>query len=112
LPERQHFGFEAINMEKERLIRKLNSVGKDAFVTHYYLFKNYANGKITKENAIQKLVDKGRSNVDGASIRLGNAKSIFNEISDCEALRIIQKSKRLSAGIIELAKAIYKENCQ
>jgi hypothetical protein len=103
---------ESMNMEKEKLIRKLNSVGKEAFVNHYYLFKDYANHKITKDVAIQKLMDEGRSNADGASIRLGNAKVIFGEQGDCEALRVIQKSKRLSEEIIESAKAIYKENCQ
>jgi hypothetical protein len=38
-------------MDEEKLIRKLNSVGKEAFVNHYYLFKDYANNKITKELA-------------------------------------------------------------
>lgn len=99
-------------MEKERLIRKLNSVGKEAFVEHYYLFKDYANHKISKDEAIQKLIDKGRSNLDGASIRLGNAKSIFNEQGNCDALAIIQKSKRVSKEIVESANTIYKKDCQ
>jgi hypothetical protein len=99
-------------MEKERLIRKLNSVGKEAFVQYYYWLKDYANNRITRNVAIQKLVDEGLSNGSGASMRLGNAKSIFSETGNCEALKIIQKSNRLSEEVIELAKTIYKEDCQ
>ena len=101
-----------LNMEKEKLIRKLNSVGKEAFVSHYYLFKDYANNKITKAVAIQKLINEGRSNEEGASIRLGNAKIIFSERSNCEALKMIQKSRKLSEEIVELAKLIYEEDCK
>ena len=98
-------------MERERLTRKLNSVGKEAFVIHYHLFKEYANNRITKEMAIQKLVGKGRSNQAGASIRLGNAKSIFSEKGNGEALIMVQESK-LPEEIRELAKTIHEEDCK
>jgi len=98
-------------MVRERLTRKLNSVGKEAFVIHYYLFKEYANNRITQEMAIQRLVGKGRSNQAGASIRLGNAKSIFGEKGNGEALIMVQESK-LSEEIRELAKTIHEEDCE
>ena len=98
-------------MDKERLIRKLNSVGKEAFVDHYYLFKDYANNRILKDSAIQKLVGVGRSNEEGASIRLGNAKTIFTENGSCEALLMIQLSKRVSEETKRTAKSIYQEDC-
>ncbi len=99
-------------MEEQRLIRKLNSVGKEKFVLYYYLFKDYANNKITKDSAIQTLVDEKVGNEAGASIRLGNAKIIFNEMGSCEALMIVQKSKALSDEIIKLSIRIIKEECE
>ncbi len=99
-------------MERKRLIRKLNSVGKEAFVSHYYLFKDYVNNKISKDSAIKELVDESRSNEAGASIRLGNARSIFTEMSNCEALMMVQESKRLSQSIVETANKIYRNDCE
>jgi hypothetical protein len=87
-------------MDKGRLTRKLNSVGKEAFVDHYYLFKDYANNKLTKDSAIQKLVGVGRSNEEGASIRLGNAKTIFTENGNCEALLSTTSSQSMSRNVI------------
>lgn len=98
-------------MDKERLARKLNSVGKEAFVHHYYLFTDYANNTISKDSAIQELARVGRSNEEGASIRLGNAKIIFTENGNCQALLVIQESKRVSEETLRLAKKIYQEDC-
>jgi len=98
-------------MNNEQLIRKLNSVGKEAFVTHYYLFRDYASSKISKETAVLRLVNEGRSNEDGAAIRLGNASIIFHENANCDALMIVQISNRLSEQTIRSAKAIYEAEC-
>lgn len=98
-------------MDKERLIRKLNSVGKEAFVSHYFLFKDYASHRIHKDEAINKLVDVGRSNKAGAAMRLGNAMAIFHEQENGEALIIVQQSKRVSEATRRAAKAIYEEDC-
>jgi hypothetical protein len=97
-------------VDRERLIRKLNSVGKEVFVSYYYLFRDYANDKITKRSAIRKLIDENVSNEDGASMRLSNAKIIFIEKGNCEALLIVQNSQRLSAQTIRTAKGIFKED--
>jgi len=64
-------------MEKEDFIRKLNSVGKRAFVENFDIFERYSSGRISKEQARAALVALGVSNDAGANIRLGNAKLIF-----------------------------------
>jgi hypothetical protein len=56
-------------VERERLIRKLNSVGKDVFVRYYSLFRDYASSRITKRSALRRLVDEKVSNEEGASMR-------------------------------------------
>lgn len=98
-------------MEKERLIRKLNSVGKEMFVRYYHLFEDYSNNRITKDAAIRTLVDEGVSNEAGASMRLGNAKAIFSAQGTCEALIIIQ-SARVSDKVIDAAKKISVKECR
>ena len=64
-------------MNGEELIRKLNSVGKRAFVENYEIFENFASGNLSRESAIELLVSSGVSNEAGAAIRLGNVKQIF-----------------------------------
>lgn len=39
-------------MDKEELIRKLKSVGKQAFVVHFTLFQKVASGQISRDKAI------------------------------------------------------------
>jgi len=96
-------------MNNEDIIRKLNSVGKEKFTTYYDLFKQYADSKISKENAIQILVTDGVSNHNGASIRLGNAKLIFENNKQNDALKIIYNS-RIPNDIRKSAKNILKDN--
>ena len=67
-----------INMNEKQLIRKLNSVGKKAFVENYRIFGSYATGRISRESAIEILVGSEVSNEAGAAIRVGNAKLIFD----------------------------------
>lgn len=80
-------------------LRKLRSVGLEAFINNYELFDEYAHGKKSYSDSIEKLVDLGVSNRAGATIRLGNAKRIFE--SDCEkkALKKIVNSNRLSESV-------------
>ena len=68
--------------------------------------------RITRFLEIQELVDESRSNEAGASIRLGNARSIFTEMGNCDALMMVQESKRLSQDIVETANKIYKNDCE
>jgi len=92
------------------LIRKLNSVGKRAFVENYLLFQSYATGKVSKEEAIDQLVKLGVSNESGASIRLSNAKAIFANSHSKDALVIIVESTNLPSGIIKKTKILLEES--
>ena len=99
-------------MEREKLVRRLNSVGKEMFVRYYFLFKDYADGKIGKRSAAQKLIDDGVSNEEGASIRLSNAKAIFAEAENCKALGLVQQSQKVPSAIIQAAGEILKVHCR
>ena len=81
------------------LERKLNSVGRKAFVEYFELFKSYSSGYITREDAIEKLVNLGVSNEAGAAIRVGNAKLIFDAGKAKDALSLVLKSKRIPPSI-------------
>jgi hypothetical protein len=90
----------------DELVRKLNSVGKHAFVKYFDLFRRYSSGKITKEKSISILVEEGVSNDAGAAIRVGNAKIIFNNSREMDALKIILQSNRLSDAVKREAKRL------
>lgn len=91
-------------MNQEKLIRKLNSVGKQVFVEQFELFEKYYKSEISRENAIDELVSLGISNESGAGIRIGNAKLIFQASKEQSALDIILNSNRISSSIMTRAK--------
>ena len=93
-------------MNDEDLIRKLNSVGKQAFVEHFDLFKKYAAGQINRESAIDELVSLGVSNDSGAGIRVGNAKLIFDALREGDALEIVSDSNRMPVSVITEARRL------
>ena len=101
-----------VQMDEEKLADKLRSIGKAAFVNHYYLFKDFASNKIGRKSAVKSLVDQGVSNEAGAWWRLGSAKTIFDEKANCAALMMIRESHRLTDDIIQAAKKILKADCQ
>jgi len=43
-------------MDDTDLDKKLKSVGKAAFVSHYELFRDFTNGRISRADAIETLV--------------------------------------------------------
>jgi hypothetical protein len=90
------YQLEDFNMNNEQLIRKLNSVGKKAFVENYETFQSYASGQMSRESAIDTLVSLCVSNEAGANIRVGNAKQIFNAGKQKAALIIICDSLHIS----------------
>ena len=91
------------------LKRKLNSVGKQAFVENFEIFKKYASGRTTKEDAIEKLVNLGVSNEAGAAIRVGNAKLIFDAGKALEALNLVLEDKRTPLSVAVEARRIMGE---
>ena len=93
-------------MNTNDLIRKLNSVGKQAFVEHFDLFRKYASGQISRNEAINTLVVSKVSNEAGAGRRVSNAKLIFKANREADALGIILESKRMPATVINEAKRL------
>ena len=93
-------------MGHQELVRKLNSVGKAAFVEYVDLFEDYANGRRRKEDCIEILVRDGVSNEAGAAIRVSNAKRIVEEGATYEALRIISESTRLPTMVAAKARVL------
>ena len=93
-------------MPNDKLIRSLNSVGKEIFATYFDLFEDYSKGKIDKDQATRKLISAKVSNESGAKIRLSNAKTIFSNNWQKDALFIIsdanmsQEIKKLTTKLI------------
>jgi hypothetical protein len=91
-------------MKNEDLVRRLNSVGKAAFVEHYSLFKSFADGEISRQRCIDTLVAKGTSNPEGAAIRVGNAALIFRASKEQEALSLIAASNKVPSHVVRAAR--------
>lgn len=96
-------------MNDNDLIRKLNSVGKQAFVENFLLFQKYAKGLLSRDVAINELVNLGVSNVSGAAIRVGNAKLIFDNSRVSDALELIINSNRLPSDVVQKARILINE---
>ena len=99
-------------MNEQELIRKLNSVGKTIFVTYFSTFQSYSKGVISKEDCINVLVSNKVSNDNGAAIRCGNAKRIFDEGMECDALIIVTESNILPSELIRKAEEIIRNTCK
>jgi len=93
-------------MNNEQLIRKLNSVGKQAFVENFNLFQTYASGRLSRDQAIKELVQLGVSNDSGAGIRVGNAKLIFDAGKEMDALSVILDSERMPPSVLAEARRL------
>ena len=98
-------------MNREELKRKLNSVGRAAFIKHYSVFKIHGQGQMSREDCIEHLVADRASNDNGAAIRCSNAKLIFQANKQCDALKIICGSTRLSLDIINMAERLLATEC-
>ncbi|GAL18558.1 hypothetical protein JCM19235_1981 [Vibrio maritimus] len=93
-------------MDDIELDKKLKSVGKAAFVSNYELFQNFAAGKISRADAIETLVRQKVSNEAGAAIRIGNAKLIFENGRELDALDLILQSNRVDNKVRDLARKL------
>ena len=80
-------------------LRKLRSVGLEAFVSNYELLEAYSRGARNRADSIELLVNEGVGNESGASIRLGNAKRIFESGSEQKALKHARSSSRVSEAV-------------
>ena len=93
-------------MDDIELDKKLKSVGKAAFVSNYELFQNFTAGRISRAGAIETLVRKKVSNEAGAAIRIGNAKLIFENGRELDALDLVLQSNRVNNDIRDLARKL------
>jgi hypothetical protein len=80
-------------MNDDELIRKLNSIGKTAFVLYFDLFKSYSQGMLSKSEIIEQLVNQDVSNESGAAIRCSNAILVFRAGREVDALWLVLDSK-------------------
>ncbi len=93
---------------KDDIIRKLNSVGKEIFVKYFDTFWDYYQDTISKEQCIETLVSDNISNFNGAAIRCSNAYAIFNAKATKIALQIVIDSNRLPYEIKQKAREVIK----
>ncbi len=91
-------------MNEKELMRKLNSVGKSAFVNCFQTFKEYSEEQISRTACVDSLVKKKVSNSAGAAIRAGNARQIFQAGMERQALEIVVNATRVDAAIIMAAR--------
>ena len=95
------------------LERLLQSIGKIVFVKYFALFQSYAEGKITKDDAVKILMKEHGDGENSANIRLSCARRVFNEGLECRALKNVSGSgnTRLE-DIIATAQELIKKHCQ
>ena len=87
-------------MEKDRLNRYLNSVGKKCFAKYFRLFSDLE--KANHEVAEQIKAECGYT-TKACHSRTGHARLIIREGGASEALRLIVESKRVENETVELA---------
>lgn len=95
-------------MDKEKLKRTLNSVGKKCFVKYFPLFNDnsFSNGEIAK------IIKQERGYTDHAcKTRTGHSRIIIDSGNLKEALTIIISSKRLDSSVIALAQDHLEKYC-
>ena len=88
----------------EDLIRKLNSIGKKCFVDNYHEFKNCTDN-LSLANKLLNENPKATS-VDAQLTRISNAKFIFKNNLEHEALNIIINSNRMDSNTIKEVKSL------
>jgi len=97
-------------MVESELEKKLNSVDKICFVEYYNLFRNYANHNITKLECVETFIVDGVDFYHNADIRCKNAKIIFQESMQEEALKLVLKSDSIDEDIKSIAREILKNS--
>lgn len=73
--------------------RKLQTVGMASFVEEYDVYAAYSSGALSRVEAVEQLVRRGRSNENGAGWRLGAAKAIFKAGKENEALALAKRRR-------------------
>ena len=93
-------------MNKEELIKAIQSVGMGTFVKYYEAFSDSSKQSDDLVDALIKIEGYG----DGSSItKVNSARRILNESQGLQALRIISESQRTENWIVP--KALYLLEC-
>jgi hypothetical protein len=92
-------------MKKERLVRYLNSVGKECFVKYFELFSN---DTIPNHEIAEKIFAENGYTEKACNSRTGHARMIIREGGAEEALRIISESTRLDFKVTNMAEKYLK----
>jgi hypothetical protein len=92
-------------MKKERLIRYLNSVGKECFVKYFELFSNET---IPNYEIVEKIFTETGYTEKACNSRTGHARMIIREGGAEEALKIISESTRLDFAVTNMAEKYLK----
>ena len=98
----------SLKMSKEQLNRALKSVGKESFVSNYPDYKNCNDSKQRRALA-EKLLDENEkaTGYDAQCSRISNAKRIFRDNLQKDAMDIIRKSDRVDDVTRKLADEYY-----
>lgn len=98
-------------MDYEELNSKLNSVGKRVFVEYFTTFKEFSEGVISLDEMTEIFMLDGVSTEGGTVTRCRNAKLIFEQDLECEALTLLAESNKLSEATVIKAQEILLEYC-
>jgi hypothetical protein len=92
-------------MKTERLVRYLNSVGKECFVKYFELFSN---DTVPNHEIAERIFAENDYTEKSCNSRTGHARMIIREDGTEEALRIISESKRLDSTVTNMAEKYLK----
>ena len=104
-----HAGQEGENdvMGDNKLEESLGAIGKACFIKHYELFRDKS--RTDTLYVIDFLVRNEKYKEDGAKIRVGFARRIFDAGRQNDALKIIALSRRIPQESVDKAKILLKE---
>jgi hypothetical protein len=93
-------------MQSERLIRYLNSVGKECFVKYFELFND---GNTPNREIAETIKEENGYTEKACNSRTGHARMIIREGGAEAALRIIVESRRLKIGVVRQAERLLRK---
>ncbi|MBM9512016.1 hypothetical protein [Desulfogranum marinum] len=90
-------------MDEKRLVRYLNSVGKECFVKYFRIFNDF---NMSNSEIADIIEEENGYTRKACNSRTGHARMIIREGGAKDALEIIAASNRLSAEIVTEARNI------
>jgi hypothetical protein len=93
-------------MNDKQLDRSLRSIGKACFVKYFY---NFRDAEMEDYDLIERLMVEENYQESGCKIRVSQARRIFRENREIDALRGISRSERVSIECLDRSKVILAE---